>query len=1213
MSKRCSCETNLSAMGIKGLRHDGTSRNRRWLKALSPEYVKIDERRLEDLLCFLEKYATLIAYYNSQNKPDGNWQDFITTDISTLLAKIVKTNYRLVGETFRRYLDILKDSLSAEDYKPLFDIIFSLFYEFEKFSGLPIYDIPFKEELEREITIRLRGELATLIKYYNKGVEEELIDDTIEVDSSGDGYRFSSTKSILEKGFSSLWIDPAIDEAAKSWQDYYTGLATNLEDVDIYGDSEWQDKKRIEYSLSFLKALFSRVYGVYIRLITGAGKHLVYSLENYPRHKAHNALLLAFLKLFSYAQEELNSLTERHLEFYYKEVLRLKEKPENPDSVHIVVELAKHVDEYILKAGTELKAGKDATGKELIYSVDKDITLNRARVESLKTLFVEETKDAGKEGFSIYVSSDPLKEDADTMWRPFGEPQSELAEKTMELATAGFAITSPVLRLAGGKRIITITITPEEEVSSDTLKAEHFRVELSGKKGWIEVSPDEKDATEEKDATFKLLIDDAIKFEITLPEAAEPVVDYDPEKLDGGYDTNFPVVRFLLNEQVPLSAREITINKEVEIKVKVEGLRELILQSDQGVLDPSSPFMPFGAQPIVGSSFYVGSREIFSKQLKELTLSIEWMGLPEESFVNYYSYGEDTNKKKYLNITSDNDFKVKPYCLKDGSWSTDCINGSNEAPLFKYNSNLKKPEDLNTITFKFTDSHKEYPELEEFNSYGMGLKQGFLRLELSNPADAFGHALYPQVYTDWIVKDGGAGEQPRRPYTPTIKSLSCNYIATASVDGESHRFLHIHPFGYRYQEILKINEDEIKAFSLLPPVLKTDKNGYMQAALHVGIGEVEPSQTVSILFQVAEGTEDSSVDVPDVIEWHYLSTDGSWKALEDYIIEDTTNSLLTSGIIRLSIPEDASLEHTLMPQGMRWIRVSISDRYRAFPLMVDVVAQAGVATFKNMGNDPFHLASPLPSGSITKPVRSDSSIKKITQPYPSFGGRMREAPQEFYRRVSERLRHKNRAITVWDYERLVLEEFPFIYKVKCLPHTEEANELSPGAVKVVVVPDITKQQGIDPFKPMVSNNNRKRIKELLEALSSGFVKVSVENPVYEAVRVDCKVAFGKGFDENYYKKQLEEDLKRFLAPWAFEDGRELTFGGSLHRSMVVGFMENLHYVDHVMDVTLSVVDEEGNAQAGRGGLSEIVLSKPWAVLTTHWEHRVEPGACSKAG
>ena len=1204
MSKKCSCETNLSGMGIKGLRHDGTSRNRRWLNALSPEYVKIDERRLEDLLCFLEKYATLIAYHNSENKPDGNWQDFITTDISTLLAKIVKTNYRLVGETFRRYLDILKDSLSAENYKPLFDIIFSLFYELEKFSGLPIHDIPFKEELEREITTRLRGELATLVKYYNKGIEEELIDNTIEVDSSGDGYRFSSAESILEKGFSSLWIDPAVDGAAKSWQDYYTGLSTNLKDVDIYGDSGWSDKRRMEYSSSFLKTLFSRVYGVYIRLVTGARKHLVYSLENYPRHKAHNALLLAFLKLFSYAQEELNSLTRRHLEFYYKEVLRLQEKPENPDSVHIVVELAKHVDEYMLKAGTELKAGKDATGKELIYSVDKDITLNRATVESLKTLFVEETKDTGKEGFSIYVSSDPLKEDADTMWRPFGEPQSELAEKTMEPATAGFAITSPLLRLAGGKRTITVTITPEEKVSPDTLKAGHFRVELSGKKGWVEVTPDGEDAT------FSLFIDKTIEFKITLLEAVEPVVDYNPEKLDGGYDTNFPVARFLLNEQVPLSAREMTIN-QVKIDVEVEGLRDLILQSDQGVLDPSSPFMPFGPQPIAGSSFYVGSREMFSKRLKELTLSIEWMGLPEESFVDHYTYGED--KKKYLNIKFDGDFKVKLYCLKDGSWSKDCLKESNEASLFKHNSNLDKPEDMNTLRFEFTGAHKEYSELEEFNSYGMGLKQGFLRLELSNPADAFGHAVYPQVYIDWIVKYNGTGKQPRRPYTPTIKSLSCNYIATARVDGESHLFLHIHPFGYRYQEIVKANKDKVKAFSLLPSVLKTDKNGYMQAALHVGTGEVEPGQTVSILFQVAEGTEDSSVDVPDVIEWHYLSTDGSWKALEDYIIEDTTNSLLTSGIIRLSIPEDASLEHTLMPQGMRWIRVSISDRYRAFPLMVDVVAQAGVATFKNMGNDPFHLASPLPSGSITKPVRSDSSIKKITQPYPSFGGRMREAPQEFYRRVSERLRHKNRAITVWDYERLVLEEFPFIYKVKCLPHTEEANELSPGAVKVVVVPDITKQQGIDPFKPMVSNNNRKRIKELLEALSSGFVKVSVENPVYEAVRVDCKVAFGKGFDENYYKKQLEEDLKRFLAPWAFEDGRELTFGGSLHRSMVVGFMENLHYVDHVMDVTLSVVDEEGNAQQGRGGTSEIVLSKPWAVLTTHGEHGVEPGACSKAG
>jgi hypothetical protein len=53
-------------------------------------------------------------------------------------------------------------------------------------------------------------------------------------------------------------------------------------------------------------------------------------------------------------------------------------------------------------------------------------------------------------------------------------------------------------------------------------------------------------------------------------------------------------------------------------------------------------------------------------------------------------------------------------------------------------------------------------------------------------------------------------------------------------------------------------------------------------------------------------------------------------------------------------------------------------------------------------------------------------------PYSSFGGRETEDTTEFYQRVSERLRHKERAITIFDYERLVLESFPEVYKVECV-------------------------------------------------------------------------------------------------------------------------------------------------------------------------------------
>ncbi len=1212
MKRGCNCNIEPSGYGIKGPRHDGTRRTERRLGALSPEYIKIDERRIEDLICFAEKYATLLVYYNRENRPDGNWQDFISTDISTVFARIVRTNYRLVEETFNRYLKILEEVPTAENYKPIFDIIFSLLFEFERLMNYPLHHTPFKEELQGEITARLRLELATLVGYYHTGTTLELVDKTRVVDSSEDGYRFSPAEDILQRGFSSVWMDTGEEEGVESWQNYLERLkarASGLENT-IYGEPTWCASRRIEYSLFFVKALFSRVYGAYIRLLTGARRHLVHSLENYPRHRAHNALLLAFFRLFSYAQEELNSLTRRHLEFYFKEVLRLRERPERPDSAHIVVELAKHVDQYILRAGTELKAGKDRTGKELIYTVEKDIVLNRAEVAGLKTLFVDTRRDreTGQKLLNLYTHTVTVP--SETMWRPFGEPQRGLEQGTMQEGSVGFAITSPLLRLKEGKRTITIEFEPSEGKDKlGSLRQEHFRVELSGSEGWIEAEPMEgtveTDEVERK-VKFSISTEDKLVFTITLSEGAEQVADYNPEKLDGGYDTKFPVVRFLLKENVPSSITTIRLSG-AELEVTVEGVRGLVLQNDQGLVDPSAPFMPFGTQPVAGNSFYIGSQEIFSKPLKELTLSISWMGLPQEGFRQYYSdYGER------LKIYTNSDFKTKVLCLKDGLWKDEdiksvcygsesrnvtCREGgvSTEVPLFVNAGYSDRPADTIVIRLSFKERFGEYPELEGFSSYRVGLKRGFIRLELSSPAGGFGHSVYPQVYTDWIVANGTATEpapQPNRPYTPTIKELKCRYVACTRIETENHRFFHIHPFGYLLIE-------DVNNASLLPGFLSG-----LQGALFVGLKRVLPGQSVSVLFQLAEGTEDSSIDAQPP-EWRYLATDGHWRELKDYILEDTTNNLLASGIIRFSIPEDASTEHTLMPRGMVWFRAGITRSYRAYPLVVDVVAQAGVVTFKNTGNDPDHLAVGLPAGSIKALLKSDSAIKKITQPYPSFGGRLREPAEDFYHRVSERLRHKNRAITVWDFERLVLEEFPFIYMVRCLPHTEKDNGLSPGAVKIVVVPDVRKQKGIDPFRPTVSNNNRERIRQFLKALCSGFVRLSVENPLYIPVKVKCGVVFKSGLDENYYTQKLKEDLKRLLAPWAFDGTDSIRFGGSVDQSTVVNYMEELPYVDHVIDVELCTTGE-GALKSGEG-LSEVRVSKPWAVLTTHTDHEVTPG------
>jgi hypothetical protein len=68
--------------------------------------------------------------------------------------------------------------------------------------------------------------------------------------------------------------------------------------------------------------------------------------------------------------------------------------------------------------------------------------------------------------------------------------------------------------------------------------------------------------------------------------------------------------------------------------------------------------------------------------------------------------------------------------------------------------------------------------------------------------------------------------------------------------------------------------------------------------------------------------------------------------------------------------------------------------------------------------------------------------------------------------------------------------------------------------------------------------------------------------------VDCKVSFHSDFDPGFYSVILEEDIKRFLSPWAYEEGQDIAFGGKIHASEILAFIEGREYVDFVTDFEL---------------------------------------------
>ena len=86
--------------------------------------------------------------------------------------------------------------------------------------------------------------------------------------------------------------------------------------------------------------------------------------ERYSR--PHFTLFLTFLSLLQEAQVQMNQITQRQLDFYYRQALGLRRRPGRPDRVHLLAELEPEEDQVLIPKGTQLFAGED---EELVRNI----------------------------------------------------------------------------------------------------------------------------------------------------------------------------------------------------------------------------------------------------------------------------------------------------------------------------------------------------------------------------------------------------------------------------------------------------------------------------------------------------------------------------------------------------------------------------------------------------------------------------------------------------------------------------------------------------------------------------------------------------------------------------------------------------------------------------------------------------------------------------
>ncbi|WP_421825851.1 baseplate J/gp47 family protein [Larkinella sp.] len=898
-------------------------------------------------------------------------------------------------------------------------------------------------------------------------------------------------------------------------------------------------------------------------------------LETRHDIEPHFALVLAFLHLFEKLQAHQNTLTKRHLDFYYREVLQLSPLAPVPDRVHVLFELAKNAAEQIVPAKTELDAGKDKEPPKqpLIYQTARNLTVNRARISHLRTVF--------RSGSKVYYA--PVANTADGVaealspenpgWNGFG-PRGGASKNRFPEARLGFALASPALRLAEGFREITVQIFPLTDFIFKK-KTLNLRVQLSGTQAWLDASAVTTEVSE-KVITLVVTVSATVK---------EAVVAFDPAKLDGGYATDAPVMRcWLADDEAYGDWKHLRI-RSVQIDVKVDGLKKtLALENDLGPVSAEKPFMPFGPTPAVGSTLSVRSDEILAKTPETVTVHLtEWVGLPANLGSYYEAYGTPYTTPTAFTVTGD--ILAVP---KKGR------------VLFP----------AGNAEFKLTTSLTG-TSITENNPDNL--------LKISLESD-FGHTVYPQKLTQGVIDQAkpapGPQKIPNPPYTPVLKSLTVDYTATtgrvsllesesgnakASFATRALQWFHLAAFGQAEEHgFLK----QSQAVYLLP---QYDRHG----AFFLGLQDVGPQEAVAILFQVEEGSANPENQVPTV-EWSVL-TKNQWRLLtRDEILSDTTNHLLTSGIIQFLLPKETTTDNTLLETGFVWLRAELKTSSGAAPIdsvcnFVGLHPQAVLANFTDQNNDPAHYDLPLAAETIQKLRRSLAAVKTIKQPYASFGGQPQESDAAYYTRVSERLRHKQRAVSIWDYEHLVLQTFPNVYKVKCLNHTkvnadgQTLTELAPGHVTLVVVPDLRNLKDVNRFEPRVDLNTLSAIARFLQHRAGKPVTIQVTNPRYERVKLRFQVAFRPGFEPAVYKKILQQDLIAYLTPWAFDTQAEIAFGGTIYKSTLLYFMERRDYVDFVTE--LKMQHFVGDTSSGEDQ-DVISASDARAVLTSFSEHDI---------
>ncbi len=239
-------------------------------------------------------------------------------------------------------------------------------------------------------------------------------------------------------------------------------------------------------------------------------------------------------------------------------------------------------------------------------------------------------------------------------------------------------------------------------------------------------------------------------------------------------------------------------------------------------------------------------------------------------------------------------------------------------------------------------------------------------------------------------------------------------------------------------------------------------------------------------------------------------------------------------------------------------------------------------------------------GTITVLKSSIPYLASVTNFDPATGGTDPETLEHARLRAPSLLRANTRAVTQEDYEYLALESSSKIARVMCISNEVSTQKLSPGTVRLLIVPLVPDNDGYLTFDELqLLPTVHEEVQSYLDERRLLATRLEITVPEYIWVTVQVRARVRPGANTQDVSTDIEDTLCKYVNPIIGGSvGNGWPFGRNLSVSDVYTALRDVGNIDYIEEVRLYPVE------AGIRQESTDIIFVPADGLACSYQHEV---------